>query len=55
VVRSDDKFIHSEEKLDRSRDKGHLTAGEKAGLQHQLNNNSKRIYNLKHNGVTRSN
>jgi len=53
VVRTDDRLIHREEHLDRTTDKGHLTKSERNSLQKQLNNNSKRIYRLKHNDVER--
>jgi len=33
-------------------DGGHLTPAQRAQLNHQLNHNSRRVYNTKHNGVT---
>lgn len=50
VDRSDDRYIHKQERLDRSKDNGHLTNGERKGLNRQLNLNSNRIYRQKHNG-----
>jgi hypothetical protein len=49
VVRSDDRYIRNEERFDRATDHGRLTWRERENLDRQLNRNSERIYDFKHN------
>jgi hypothetical protein len=42
--------LNREEHGMRAADDGHLTAGDRATLNHQQNNLSRQIYNKKHNG-----
>ena len=48
-----DARIHSQERLDRRFDNGHLTPGERRNLQGDLNRTSGRVYGDKHNGYVR--
>ena len=48
-----DKSIQRQERIDRFRDGGHLTAGERTRLNGRLNRESGEIYRLKHNDRVR--
>ena len=48
-----DAYIHGQERLDRRFDNGHLTAGERRGLNRELNHSSAAIYRDKHNAAVR--
>jgi len=49
ALRAKDRQVRSEERYDRLTDHGKLTQRERAGLNRQLNRNSRRIYNDRHN------
>jgi hypothetical protein len=48
-----DAYIHDQEHLDRRFDHGHLTRGERRGLNNELNHSSTAIYQDKHNAAVR--
>ncbi len=48
-----DALIHAQEHVDRRFDHGHLTAGERRGLDKELNGSSRAIYRDKHNAAVR--
>jgi hypothetical protein len=49
ALRADDHKIHAEERYDRLTDHGKLTGRERSSLERQLNRNSKRTYDDRHN------
>lgn len=48
-----DAMIHAQEHVDRRFDHGHLTGGERRGLNRELNHSSRVIYRDKHNAPIR--
>jgi hypothetical protein len=48
-----DAYVHAQEHLDRRFDHGHLTRGERRGLNNELNHTSTAIYRDKHNAAVR--
>ena len=52
-LREHDKAIHAEEREDRKENGGKLTPADKQQLNKELNQNSKDIYQEKHDGETR--
>ena len=48
-----DTLIHAQEHVDRRFDHGRLTAGERRGLNRELNRSSAAIYRDKHNAAVR--
>ena len=49
-VEHQERAINREERNMRAQDNGHLTRSDRATLQHQQNQESRRIYRDKHNG-----